>query len=354
MTLNKKIDNIFNENINFPPLICVEMSGNHQGSLKNAISFVNKAKEAGADLLKVQVYRPETITINSTKKDFCIDSENPWSEHNTLFDLYAKSHTPWDWIKEMFLQAKQINLPIFASPFDSTAVEFLEDLECSIYKIASAEINDHGLIEACAKTGKPIILSTGLANKFDIDSALEIIKFYKSKFMILKCVSAYPTSLKDINVSTIKWLKENYHCAVGLSDHTMGMEAAFAATSLGANLIEKHFCMPGDSTSVDINFSMSLDELPRFKKSLRNIFNAIGTPTLELPKEAKKFYSYRRSLYVVKDIKKGDYISHENIKSIRPGFGMEPKELKNIIGCRVNKDVSKGEKVIWDFIEKNK
>ena len=341
---------IFNPKQSIPPAICAEMSGNHQGSLESAIAFAKTAKANGADLLKLQVYTPDTITLDANNNDFKLSKDNDWSQYETLYSLYKKAYTPWSWVEEIFKESNKIDLPIFASPFDLKAVSFLEELNCPIYKIASPEINDTGLISACANTGKPIILSTGLANKEDIDLAVEIIQSYRVPYMILKCVSAYPTPIKDMNISTLNWLKDTYGCSVGLSDHTLGMNAGFAATALGASMIEKHFRMADDETSVDSSFSMNIDKIQEYKEAIHNIYSAIGEPTLEIPEIAKPSLSGRRSLYVTKDIAKGDLISHENVRSIRPSYGMPPKHLPEIIGRAFSRDVKKGERMSWGLI----
>ena len=342
---------VFDSSTTGPPLLCVEMSGNHQGSLDSALDFVRRAKSAGADLLKVQVYRPDTITINSSKEDFRLAGDNDWAQYGTLFNLYDKAHTPWDWIERMFAEADSVGLPIFASPFDPTAVDFLEALGCPIYKIASPEITDLGLIERCARTGKPIVLSTGLASIADLEAAVSVLKFYETPFMILKCVSAYPTPIKDMNLRSIPWLMEIFGCKVGLSDHTLGPEAAYVAAALGAALIEKHFRLPEDYSSVDAGFSMSLSELPVLKQAIAQIHSSLGLPTLDIPDVAKPSLSGRRSLYVVKDISVGERITAENVRSVRPSFGLHPKHLPEVIGKRVRRSLTAGDRLVWDALE---
>ena len=345
------INELFNEDRKGPPSICVEMSGNHQGSKEEALNFLKLAHKSGADFLKVQVYTPDTITFNSKNSDFRVQAINEWSEYENLYDLYSKAHTPWEWIEEIFNESKKIGINTFASPFDSSAVQFLEELNCPIYKIASPEITDINLIRQCAKTGKPIILSTGLANLADIDEAVSILKEENAQFLILKCVSAYPTELSDINISTMNLLKNRYKCNVGLSDHTIGCHAAYTATALGATLIEKHFKIPGDKSSVDASFSMELSELPILKSSLKSIYSAIGTPTLELSKSAQISYSGRRSLYVVDKISKGEQFTNKNVRSIRPCFGMHPRYLNSIIGKRALCDIEPGSRMEWSLID---
>ena len=354
MMKQNSLDKLFDPACHNVPAICVEMSGNHQGSEQAAIHFARAAKDAGADLLKLQVYRPDTITIKSDREDFRLSKDNDWAEYGTLYSLYEQAHTPWDWIRTIFAEANRIELPVWASPFDPTAVELLEELNCPYYKIASPEITDLGLIEACARTGKPIVMSTGLASVNDLDDAVEVVRNYGSPLMILKCVSAYPTPVHDMNVATIPWLREKYGCPVGLSDHTLGAEAAYAATALGAAMIEKHFRLPDDNSSVDAGFSMSLDQLPALKASLSAVHSAIGKATLELPEIAKPSLSGRRSLYIVKNMKAGEVITSDNVRSIRPCFGMAPKYLPKILGRKVNRDILSGERMTWDLVEGGK
>ena len=351
MIKQNSLDTLFDPARHNVPAICVEMSGNHQGSEQAAIHFARAAKDAGADLLKLQVYRPDTITIKSDREDFRLSKDNDWADYGTLYSLYEQAHTPWDWIRTIFAEANRIELPVWASPFDPSAVELLEELNCPYYKIASPEITDLGLIEACARTGKPIVISTGLASITDLDDAVEVVRNYSSPLMILKCVSAYPTPVEDMNVATIPWLREKYGCAVGLSDHTLGAEAAYAATVLGAAMIEKHFRLPDDNSSVDAGFSMSLDQLPALKASLSAVHSAIGKATMELPEIAKPSLSGRRSLYIVKNMKAGEVITSDNVRSIRPCFGMAPKYLPKILGRKVNRDILSGERMTWDLIE---
>jgi len=243
-------------------------------------------------------------------------------------------------------------LPVFASPFDITAVDFLESLECPIYKVASPEITDHGLIDYCAATGKPVILSTGLASMDDLREALAILDVYKAPRAVLKCVSAYPTPIDVMNVSSIPWLRAELKCNVGLSDHTIGPEAAFAASALGASIIEKHFRLPQDTTSVDAQFSMSLSELPALKRSVELVFRSIGRPSLDIPDLAVPSMSGRRSLYAVKDINAGEIITVSNVRSIRPSFGLHPKHLPSILGRKAVRRIEAGERIDWESIEK--
>ena len=351
MNNHDKISAMFDRNSGAKPLICVEMSGNHQGSLDASLEFVRSAKAAGADLLKVQVYRPDTITFQSDLPDFKLSGDNDWVDYGTLYQLYEKAHTPWDWVAVIFDEAKKLDLPVFASPFDSTAVEFLQSLDCPFYKIASPEITDVGLIEACAATGKPVIMSTGLASREDLDDAVKVVRAYGTPFMILKCVSAYPTPIKDINLAAIPWLKETYGCAVGLSDHTIGPEASYGATALGAAMIEKHFKLPGDTTSVDVAFSMPMDQLGNLKTSISEIYASLGKATLDLPEIAKPSLSGRRSIYAVADIAAGQPFTVDNIRSIRPCFGLPPKYLPTLLKAKAKHDIKAGERIAWDLVD---
>jgi pseudaminic acid synthase len=327
------------------------MSGNHQGSLDSAIRFVRKAKQAGADLLKVQVYRPDTITVNSDKCDFRLAENNDWSNYKTLYALYEKAHTPWEWVTPIFAESRSLGLEVFASPFDVSAVEFLEKLDCPCYKIASPEITDVGLIEACARTGKPVIISTGLASKPDLDEAVSLLHRYATQFVILKCVSAYPTPIASMNLSSIPWLREIYKCPVGLSDHTIGPEACFAAAALGAVLIEKHFRLEEDCYSVDAAFSMSLDHLPALKRSVYDIFLSLGAPTLEVPDVARPSLTGRRSLYAVENIAAGELFTKQNVRSIRPSFGLHPRHLQEVLGKTATRSLTTGDRISWDVVD---
>jgi len=345
------IESIFEKGNNENPFLCAEMSGNHKGSLETALEFVRDAKKYGADFIKLQVYTADTITLNNNSSDFQIKIDNEWSQYETLYSLYSKAYTPWKWVELMFKEAKKIGIEIFASPFDISALTFLEKLNCPVYKIASPEITDHNLIRECAKTGKPVILSTGLSSEDDLDSAVKILIEEKVKFMILKCVSAYPTELKDLNLSVIPKLKNKYNCNIGFSDHTIGSEASMAAIALGATLIEKHFKLTGDNSSIDSSFSMELSDLPLFKKNINDIYISLGKPLLELSDSAKESFFARRSLYVSEDIKVGDEFTENNIKSIRPCYGLHPKYLKTILGKKSLKDIRKGSRLSWDQID---
>jgi hypothetical protein len=331
--------------------VIVEMSGNHRGSLNGAKKFINTSIKSGADIIKFQVYTPETITLNVKNKDFLVKADNKWSKHKNLYSLYKKACTPWSWIEELTKILNKKNIAWFASPFDITAVNFLEKLKCPAYKIASPEITDVCLIEKIASMNKPIFLSTGVATIEDIDLAIKIIKKKHDKFAILKCVSAYPAPINELNLKGINLLKKRYKCAVGYSDHTIGDLASKVAVSLGATIIEKHFKMDGDKKSIDQHFSMNLSKLKKFKKELYNIQISLGEEDLDILKSAKKNMSSRRSLYVYNDIMKGEKFTVDNIKSVRPAFGLHPKFLKKILGRKANKDLKSGIRMSMSFIK---
>ena len=325
--------------------IIAEMSGNHQGTFKGANKFVRQAIKMGADAIKFQVYRADTITLNSNKKDFLVKSEGVWGKFKTLHDLYEEAHTPWEWISKLANSLNSKKFPWFASPFDISSVDFLEELNCQAYKIASPEITDIPLIEKIALTKKPIILSTGLASLKDIDLVVKTIKKKHKKFSILKCVSSYPNPLKDLNLLSIKLIKDRYKCSVGFSDHTIGDLAAKVAVTQGATIIEKHFKNDNDDFSIDSHFSMELSNLRQFKTDLNNINIILGNGNMELPPSAQKNISGRRSLYVSKNILKGEKFSTENVKSVRPSFGLHPKYLKRIIGKKAKKNLKFADRV---------
>ncbi len=333
------------------PVIIVEMSGNHGNDFEVARTFVEQAITAGADIIKFQVYTPDTITLNAKGKDFQVHKDTIWNEHKTLYELYSIAHTPWDWIAAIAKQCDEAKQPWFASPFDATAVDFLESINCPAYKLASPEINDINLIEVMAKTGKPIILSTGLATQNEIDDVMAILKKHHNKFAILKCTSAYPAPLGDLNLNTIPYLRERYECAVGYSDHSEGDIAAITAVALGASVIEKHFKLDDDDISVDTEFSMNISNLPKFKKKLLDVHDATGEVSFKVPPSAQPSLSGRRSLYVSKVIKSGGLFSTDNIKSVRPAFGLAPKFLPNILGKRAAIDLQPGDRLTLEAIE---
>ena len=332
-------------------IIVVEMSGNHQSSYDSMLKFVKSSIRYGADIIKFQVYKPDTITFDSQKKDFLVKSETKkWSKYSSLYQLYNEAHTPWEWIEKITKFLESNKFPWFASVFDKTSINFLQKLKCPAYKIASPEITDIGLIEEVSKTRKPIVLSTGLAKVEDIDLAIKTIKKKHNKIAILKCTSSYPSPIEDCNLNSILFLKKKYKLPVGFSDHTIGIEASQIATSLGATIIEKHFKSDYDKTSIDSHFSMKISELPYFKEKIKNIKEYLGSYDLIIPKSAQKNLNGRRSLYVIKDMKKGEIFSRKNIKSIRPHYGLHPSQLKKILGKKAKKNIRAGTKLSNNLI----
>lgn len=336
---------------NSRPALIAEMSGNHASSFQHALKFVDSAISEGADIIKFQVYTPDTITLKCNQKDFAVSDTSIWKSYKYLYDLYSKAHTPWDWIAKLAKRCDDANQPWFASPFDSTAVEFLEGINCPAYKLASPEISDHGLLTDMCKTGKPIILSIGLTSEIELEEVLTIIKKYQNKFAILKCTSAYPAPLNDLNLSMIPYLAEHYGCPIGYSDHSEGEIAALTAVALGATIIEKHFKLDEDEISVDSRFSMKISELSAFKEKLLEVRRTLGEVTFDIPPSARASLSGRRSLYVTDEIKSGSVFSAENIRSIRPSFGLEPKFFQKVIGKRAMVDLKPGDRLTPDVIE---
>lgn len=334
----------------FDPMIIAEMSGNHGHSLEAAEKFVHTAIAAGPDVIKFQVYRPDTITLDCRNKDFMVAQETIWSSYSSLYELYDKAHTPWDWVAALAKICDAAGMPWFASPFDTTAIDFLEGIGCPAYKLASPEINDIGLIEHMAKTGKPIIFSTGLASLEDIDLCVETIRKYHGKFGIMKCTSAYPAPNEDLNLSAIPMLQRRYGCNVGYSDHSMGSTASVVAVAMGAKFIEKHFKLDGDDVSIDSQFSMPLSQLAGLKDAARTAKQCLGTPTMDIPQSVLPSLSGRRSLYVAKPIKAGEVFTADNVKSVRPNYGLAPRYLPEIIGAKATQDMEIGDRVTESIV----
>jgi pseudaminic acid synthase len=332
--------------------IIAEMSGNHNGSLEQAIQIIHAAKQTGADAVKLQTYKPDTITLKTDNQDFKIPSESPWAKDEFLYDLYEKAYTPWEWHQTLFEEAKKVGLIIFSSPFDKTAVDLLEELDTPAYKIASPEITDIPLIKYVAQKGKPIILSTGMARKEDIELAIDTIrKEGLEDIVLLKCTSSYPTIHSEMNLRGILKLKEDFNCLIGLSDHSTDTIAPVSATALGASVIEKHFVISKQDKTVDSFFSLDLEEFTDMVTMVRNTEAALGTHTYNLPDQANM--SGRRSLYIAKDIQKGSKITQNNIVSVRPGYGLHPKYFDQVIGKIVNKNLKKGDRLKLEFLRKN-
>lgn len=322
--------------------IIAELSANHNGSLTNAIETIRAAKRAGANAIKLQTYTANTITIDSKKSDFLIDNGSIWDGKN-LYELYKEAYTPWEWHPELFKVAEQEGLICFSSPFDFTAVDFLESLNVPCFKIASFEITDIPLIEYVASKGKPIILSTGIATKSDIELALSTIrKQGVNDIALLKCTSSYPAPIDEANLIMLQDYKKKFNIIPGLSDHTLGNVAPVVAVSLGAKIIEKHLIVDKKIGGPDSSFSLDENEFKEMVSNVRIAEKAIGKINYELTDKQHNGRNFARSLYVIKDVKKGERISNDNIKSIRPGFGMHPKFLPRIIGKVFKKDIEFG------------
>jgi pseudaminic acid synthase len=324
--------------------IIAELSANHNGSLETALETIKAAKRTGADAIKLQTYTADTLTIECDKDDFIIKSGSIW-DGKTYYELYQSAYTPWEWHQALFDCAKEEGLICFSSPFDKTAVDFLEDLNAPAYKIASFEITDIPLIEYVASKGKPIILSTGIAGLDDIELALDACRrMGNNDIGLLKCTSSYPAPIEEANMAMISEFKNRFGVVPGLSDHTMGSTVPIVATTLGAKIVEKHFILDRSIGGPDASFSMNEEEFTAMVKAVREAEKAVGRVSYELTDKQKSGENFSRSLYVVKDIKKGEIITEENIRSIRPGFGMHPKELKNWLGRVAPKDFKQGER----------
>ncbi|WP_417444258.1 pseudaminic acid synthase [Joostella sp.] len=321
--------------------IIAELSANHNGSIETAIETIRAAKRAGADCIKLQTYTADTMTINSKKDDFVIKG-TVWNGSN-LYELYQKAYTPWEWHTELFRIAKQEGLECFSSPFDKSAVDFLEGLNIPAYKIASFEITDIPLIEYTASKGKPIIISTGIATEEDINLAVNAcLKVGNKDIALLKCTSSYPAPIDEANMCMIRDLARKFNVISGLSDHTMGATVPIVATSLGAKIIEKHFILDRSIGGPDASFSMNEDEFADMVKMVRDAESAIGVVDYSLTEKQRAGKVFSRSLYVVKDVKAGEPVTEVNVRSIRPGYGMHPKHFNKILGKTFNKDLDKG------------
>jgi len=330
--------------------IIAELSANHNGDINIALDTVRAAKRVGADAIKLQTYRADTLTIDCKNDYFKINHGTEW-DGEFLYDLYKRAYTPWEWHEEIFSLAKKEGLICFSSPFDNTAVDLLESLNNPIYKIASFEIQDIPLIEYAASKGKPMIISTGIAEIEDIELAIETCKKAgNNDITILKCTSAYPADPKDANLLTIPDIKKRFDVKVGLSDHTMGIEGPVVATALGATVIEKHFILDKSIGGADAHFSLDENEFSAMVKAVRIAEQMMGKVDYEMTEKKKKSRQFSRSLFIVKDVKAGDKISNENIRSIRPGFGMHPRHLSSIIGKEFNQDIERGNPMSTEFI----
>lgn len=331
--------------------IVAELSANHGHKLDVALESVRAAKEAGADAVKIQTYTADTITLNCDADDFKVKG-TLW-DGRTLYDLYQEAYTPWEWHQAIFDEANKCGLVCFSTPFDKTAVDFLEDLGNPIMKIASFEITDIPLIEYAAKKGKPMVISTGIAMPEDIELAVQTCrKVGNFDITLLKCTSSYPAPIEDANLMTMVDMKQRYGVKVGLSDHTMGYDVAVAAVALGATLVEKHFILDRSIGGPDAAFSMEIGEFAAMVKSIRNVEKAIGEVVYPTEPTKIKGREFCRSLYVAENVKVGDEVSEKNVRSVRPGFGLHPKLFNELIGKRFVTDCKKGDRFSLEMVEK--
>lgn len=330
--------------------IIAELSANHGGDIEIAKETIRAAKRSGADAIKLQTYTADTITLNVKSDLFKISQGTHW-DGQYLYDLYKEASLPWSWHKELFALAKAEGLVCFSSPFDFSAVDFLEELETPIYKIASFEITDIPLIKYVASKGKPIIISTGIASEEDVELAIKTCKNEgNNDITILKCTSAYPANPEEANLLTIPYIQSKFKVKSGLSDHTMGIEAAIVAVSLGASVLEKHFILNKDIGGPDAHFSLDEREFKEMVDAVRLTEKMLGKVDFELTEKKKKSREFSRSLFIIKDVKAGEIISLENIRSVRPGFGLHPKYLETILGKKFNKNIRKGTPLKLDYI----
>lgn len=333
------------------PFIIAEMSGNHNQSLERALEIVEEASKAGADAIKLQTYTPDTMTIDMRGGLFSIDDEESLWAGKNLYELYELAHTPWEWHKPIFDKAHELGLLPFSTPFDDTSVDFLESLEVSAYKIASFENTDWSLLKKVAQTGKPVIMSTGAATLADLVEAVDILKSNGCEdLVLLKCTSTYPATPENTNLLTIPNMREIFQCHIGLSDHTLGIGAAIASVALGARVIEKHFTLSRADGGVDAAFSIEPHELKSLVEESERAYLAMGKVQYGIQKAEEKSLRYKRSVYVVEDVKKGTPFTKENIRIIRPGDGLQPKYFEKLVGKTARHDIKRGTPLSWKLL----
>jgi len=334
-----------------PPFVIAEMSGNHNQSLDRALEIVEAAARSGAHALKIQTYTPDTMTLNLNAGEFHIsDPGSLWAD-TSLYELYGEAYTPWEWHKPIFERARKLGLIPFSTPFDDTAVDFLESLDVPCYKIASFENTDIPLIRKVAATGKPLIISTGMATVAELDETVRAAREEGCKELILlKCTSTYPATPENTNILTIPHLRELFGCEVGLSDHTMGVGVSVASVAFGATVIEKHFTVSRADGGVDSAFSMEPAEMAQLVVETERAWQALGRVSYGPTASEQNSLQYRRTLYVVKDLKMGEVLTRENLRAIRPGNGLPPKYLPVLLGRRVVKDVKMGTPMSWELL----
>lgn len=333
------------------PFVIAEMSGNHNQSLERAMAIVKAAADAGAHAIKLQTYTADTITIDHRGGLFEITDENSLWKGRNLYELYQEAMTPYEWHKPLFDYAKELGIVCFSTPFDEDAVDFLEDLNAPIYKIASFENEHHPLLKKVAATGKPVIMSTGVSEIAGIDESVRVLRANgTTDLTLLKCTSTYPASPENTNLRTIPHLRDLYQCTVGLSDHTMGIGASVAAIALGATVIEKHFCLSRAEGGVDSAFSLEPHEFKSLVTECDTAFAALGEVQYGLQEAERKSALHKRSIYVIKDLQEGDILTTENIRIIRPGDGLSPTFFETILGKKVNRRITRGTPFVFDFL----
>lgn len=334
-----------------PPFVIAEMSGNHNQSLERALEIVDAAARTGAHALKIQTYTPDTMTIDLDEREFHIsDPKSLWTG-TSLYKLYGQAYTPWEWHKPIFDRARELGIIAFSTPFDDTAVDFLEDLNVPCYKIASFENTDLRLVRRVAATGKPLIISTGMATVAELGETVDAARAAGCRdLVLLKCTSTYPATAANTNILTIPHLRELFQCEAGLSDHTMGVGVSVASVALGATVIEKHFTLKRADGGVDSNFSMEPTEMAQLVVETGRAWESLGRVSYGPTEAEMKSLQFRRSLYVVKDLKAGDVLTTENVRAIRPGLGLPTKNLDVLIGKTVRRDVKRGTALQWDLV----
>jgi pseudaminic acid synthase len=336
-----------------PPLIIAEMSGNHNQSLKRALEIVEAAAKAGVHAIKLQTYTADTMTLNLSNDAFSVNDPDSLWAGRTLYELYDEAHTPWEWHEAIFNKARELGIIAFSTPFDDTAVDFLESLNVPFYKIASQENTDINLIRRVAGTGKPIIISTGMATQNELTEAVEEARDAGcEELTLLKCTSTYPASPENTNISTIPELRRLFNCEIGLSDHTMGIGVSIASVAMGASIIEKHMTLSRKEGGVDSDFSMEPHEMNNLVIVTERVWRSYGTVSYGATEAEKKSLKYRRSLYITHDMKAGEVLSAKNLRAIRPGYGLETKYLNELLGQKVNRDLIRGTPMNWDFVKK--
>lgn len=337
--------------LGYTPFIIAEMSGNHNQSLEMALMIVEAAAKAGAHGLKLQTYTADTITIDVSEREFFISDPNSQWKGSSLYDLYKKAYTPWEWHKPIFDRARKLGMIPFSTPFDDTAVDFLEDLDVPCYKIASFENTDLPLIRRVAATGKPLIISTGMATVAELDETVRAARCAGcNDLILLKCTSTYPATADNTNITTIPHMRDLFSCEVGLSDHTLGVGVSVASVALGATVIEKHFTLSRADGGVDSAFSMEPQEMTQLVTETERAWQALGQISYGVTEAEKKSIQFRRSLYIVQNLKAGDKLTEKNVRAIRPGLGLPVKYLDVILGKSVQCDVRRGTPMSWELM----